>query len=262
MIGKHFSGGRVALAGFLGLALGGGLGFGLANRPAPMEQVRIEPAALTAQFENREALLGRALSRDEKQAVLDRIVQQEILVREADRMGLHRKDADMRKHMIALMNHVMFTRVPEPSEAQLSAFYEADPARYMLPESVTFEHVFFGDDKDAAQELANAVRAGAQVPPTAGQKFWLGRRMEGYFHSQLLTVMGHDFTRALKSHPVGEWVGPIRSGRGWHLVRVESFQPPAPLPTQERNRRLQEDWKKDYLAREHDNKIAAMTGLF
>lgn len=253
---------RAALFGTLTLVLGVGLGFLLANRPASTEEIRINAAALTTHIEDREALLGRPLVAQEQQALLDRIVQQEVLVREAARLDLHRKDQDMRKHLIALMQHVLYTEVAEPTNAELQAFHAANRDRYLLPESVSFEHVFFGEDRAAAEALARAVRAGAPVPDDAGQVFWLGRHMQGYYFSQLLTVLGHDFARALKSLPQGEWSGPVRSGRGWHLVRLQAFHPRSPLPAEERDRRLREDWKKDALNRTYDAKIAEMSGRY
>lgn len=259
MSDRPYPGVRLALAGIIGLVLGGAGGFAVANRPEPPEEIRIEASALAAHTGDREALLDRPLSDDEKQAILDRILQQEIMVREAARLNLHRKDRDIRKHLTNLMRHVMFTEVPDPTRADLDAFFAENPDRYMLPESVTFEHVFFGEDREAAEALAASARAGGPVPEDAGQIFWLGRRMERYYQTQLLTVLGADFTRALKSIPTDEWAGPVRSGRGWHLVRLEAFHAPTPLPEDERMRRLREDWKKDALTRDFDARIEKMS---
>lgn len=38
-------------------------------------------------------------------------------------------------------------------------------------------------------------------------------------------LFGSDFAAALFAQPVGRWVGPIRSGYGVHLVRLDAVMP-------------------------------------
>jgi parvulin-like peptidyl-prolyl isomerase len=56
--------------------------------------------------------------------------------------------------------------------------------------------------------------------------------------------MGASFLRAMPELPFDEWSGPIRSGRGWHLIRMTGVQEPGPLPDWELQARLLDDWHR------------------
>ena len=44
------------------------------------------------------------------------------------------------------MQHVMSISLREPTEEELTTHLAENPARYMTPRTVTFEHVFFETD--------------------------------------------------------------------------------------------------------------------
>lgn len=195
----------------------------------------------------REELLGRKLTAEESEALADNYIAEEILLNEAIAFGLHRQDPRVRKRLIAKMNFLLAEAAPEPSAAELEALRQGQPKRYMLPKTVSFEHVFFEDSKEMAAAALPALRTGTRTPAELGDRFWLGQRMEHYSAHQLFTVLGMPFAEALKTLPPGEWAGPLQSARGWHLVRLIGFYSPEPLPPAELNRRLQADWAAQYV---------------
>jgi parvulin-like peptidyl-prolyl isomerase len=50
----------------------------------------------------------------------------------------------------------------------------------------------------------------------------LAPRYENASTSELVRLFGPEFEIALRGAPVGEWFGPVTSGYGTHLVRIES----------------------------------------
>jgi len=240
-----------------GLAISGVIGFGLAQikgRPT----IELNAAAIAQKRDAQAAGLGRSLSPAENQALIDSMVNQEVLVREAAALGIHLKNADVRKHLVLAMEHVLAVDVPQPSDANLASLQQRQPERYMTPETVTFEHIFFKTDEAGAEALAQDLARGEVASESAGDAFWLGRHMENYGYAQLLAVLGPGFTASLKDLPIGQWAGPVQSGRGWHLVRVESFQGPIQLPEADLNRRLLDDWARDYRITSLDRQLASM----
>jgi hypothetical protein len=83
--------------------------------------------------------------------------------------------------------------------------------------------------------------------------------MEEYSASQLLTVLGNKFVEQLRNLPLNEWSAPIRSARGVHLVRVENFHEPEPLPAAEMQSRLRADWKKKQEVLVFEREIARLS---
>ena len=221
-------------------------------------EITVSAAHVAAHAANRSALLGRALTWAEIEAIIDRQIAIEVTLAEADRLQIHLKSPDIRKHLVAAMDPVLSARVPEPTQEALDVLYAESPERFMTPPSVSFEHVFFAREENRAAALAEAAAAGAPVPEAAGDRFWLGRRMERYYYGQLLTVLGHEFTAALKGLPEGVWSGPVKSARGWHVVRLDRRHPPAPLEPEELDRRLRQAWAKREAVRAYDAEISRL----
>ena len=207
-------------------------------------------------------LIGRALTPAERAEVVDTLVRQEILVREASARGLHLLDSKTRERLVTQMYFVMTEDAPDPSPEDLKALKDANPEQYMYPESVSFDHVFFETDRDAALALMQKIDAGVALPEGAGDRFWLGSRLEYYTPAQVETVLGADFGAALTELEPGMWTGPIRSGRGWHLVRLEAFYPQQPLAADTLDQKLREDWIQFYRERSFGNRLADMRASY
>jgi PPIC-type PPIASE domain len=225
-------------------------------------RIEFDAETIAGSLALRQELIGRLLTPNERSEIIDTLIRQEILVREASARGLHLHDSKTRKRLVNQMYFVMTEDAPEPSPAELKGLYETNPEKYMFPESVSFEHVFFETDKAAASAMMDQINAGADVPEDAGDRFWLGNRLEHYTPAQIGTVLGMGFGASLKDLEPGKWTGPIRSGRGWHLVLLEGFTPPQPLPPEELDRILREDWTKAYRARSFQARLGDMRAAY
>ena len=226
--------------------------------PDRREVIDISPEALARAFDQRQAILGRPLNPKEQAGIIDQLIRQEILVREAIARNFHLHDFKTRARLVSQMHFVMAEEAPDPSAPDLAALHAEAPERYMTPKTVTFDHIFFATDEAAASLLMTGLAAGEQAPEAAGDRFWLGSRMERYCFEQINSVLGVEFAMSLTGLQPGSWAGPIRSARGWHLVRLESFQLPAPLSAEETNRRLHENWKKTFSARTFAQRLEEM----
>lgn len=248
---------REPLIGFL--ILGGGiflLNLWLAEPET--ESIVLSSAAVEDLLRMRAELLARPLAPAEREAEIQQYVENEILIREAVARGLHLQDGRVRKRLTDKMNFLLSEEPPEPSEAELQALYEANPKRYQTPKTTSFEHIFFAKDQAAAEALMAKIQTGYQPSEQDGDKFWLGMQMPRYAAGQLLTLFGYPFERALRKLPVGEWQGPIQSGRGWHLVRVRARHAPEDLPDEARLRRLNADFDARHRAESRDRRLAEL----
>ena len=177
------------------------------------------------------AQTGRAPSEAELQALIDDHVREEILVREARRLRLDEGDVIVRRRLaqkLALLSDDV-SHLAAADEAALTAYFEANRQRYETPAVVTFSHIYFSPDRreDAA---ADAARVLAALAPdawrTAGDPFMLGRT---YAYANPLRVQkdfGDEFAAAVMAMPADSaWRGPVESGYGFHLVRVDAHTP-------------------------------------
>jgi parvulin-like peptidyl-prolyl isomerase len=69
---------------------------------------------------------------------------------------------------------------------------------------------------------------------------------------------GAQFAERLSQLPVGEWAGPVTSGFGVHLVRVQALQP-AQLPSLPEVREVvAREWENDRRQRAHEAAFARL----
>lgn len=250
---------REPLAGFALAAFAiFGLDILLSDAEPEREIIALSADAVQVILDNHAAMLGRSLTEAERDAQIRTLADQEVLVREAVKLGLYQHDPTTRKRLINQMHFLMAQNAPPPTSEDIAALRQANPERYLFPPTISFRHVFFETDETAARDLLQALQSGAALADDIGDRFWLGRDLEAYTAQQLLALFGFDFVSRIKQLTPGDWSGPLRSARGWHVVRVNAFNEASPLPEEELQRRLSEDWQSEFRRRTYDAQLAEM----
>jgi peptidyl-prolyl cis-trans isomerase C len=172
-----------------------------------------------------EVRLGRPASPEELAEETRRFVDEEILYREAVARGLDRDDPVVHARIAGKMSYVLeqALTLPEPTDAELRAWFDQHRDQWAKAERVDFTHVFFaGVDEDARKRAGAALDALAQgmAPERLGDRFAGGHRYRGRKLADLAEAFGSEFVEGLASQPVGTWVQ-RRSRYGYHLVRVD-----------------------------------------
>ena len=162
-----------------------------------------------------ERTMGRAPTDAELDAGIEKYVRDEVLYREALRLGLEDDDAVVRQRLISKMDMSagFGAQAGEPGDAVLRAFFEANLARYAGPAAVSFDQLFFDSQADASAALI--------AGPQAGQRIDLPASVEDMPMREVQSRFGELFARTLTPlEPGDDWQGPLPSGFGWHLVRL------------------------------------------
>lgn len=222
----------------------------LSGRPPDAGERRIVvDEAIVAGIVNRYV---QAFRRPPSPAELDGLisdhVRTEVYYREALRLGLDQGDEVVQKRMRNKMLAIAGAEAEaaQPSDAELQALLDKDPARYALPPRYTLEQRYIGADNasnraQAAAQLA-ALRAGRD-PGIAQTPLPLPGRFTDLPAFDLATQFGDDFADALAKVPVGQWHGPVASGFGLHLVKVERRADPPKPRLADTRQRLENDWR-------------------
>jgi hypothetical protein len=171
-------------------------------------------------------LWGRAPSEQELALLVQDFVREEVLMREALRLGLDRDDAIVRRRLAQKMEFLSedLVAMAEPTEDELRAFLVAHPDRFRTPARFTFSQVHLdptrrGDSLPAdADALLRALRAGGAMP--AGDRRLLDPEPWDVARHDVEATFGPEFAAHLAELPVGSWEGPVVSSYGVHLVRV------------------------------------------
>jgi hypothetical protein len=184
---------------------------------------------LAATFER---VWQRPPTADELQGLIDDHIREEVYVREALQLGLDEDDTVIRRRLRQKVEFLHEDRFdpPEPSEAELERFLRENPQWFARDAVYSFRHVYFSSDR-GDQTLTDAQMALAQLlsnddaPPAGelGDSFLLGFEFTANNATQVGRLFGETFLKQLRTLPPGPWQGPIESGYGLHLVKLESM---------------------------------------
>lgn len=168
----------------------------------------------------------RPPTKEELAAIIHERVEEEMLAREALRLGLDRDDMIVRRRLaqkVAFASEDV-SAIPEPSEATLRAYYERTKARYAAPAQVALRHVYFNRDRAGGAREAALLALGKARSDTApaGDPSLLPLTYADVALDQLAKDYGTGFVDAVKSAPLGVWVGPVESPYGVHLIQVQA----------------------------------------
>jgi hypothetical protein len=193
------------------------------------ERIEIN-AEQVAQVRDAAALLeGRPPTAAELAELIEPAIREEVLYREALALGLDVDDDEVRRRLIEKMQYVTRDLAdPEPaSEDELRGFYDRALERFEIPELVTFDQAFFspgsrGDEveRDAEAALA-ALRAGAPIAGV-GDRTPLRETYDRAPREQVDVLFGAAIAEALFTTTSGEWLGPLRSDFGVHVLRLRA----------------------------------------
>jgi parvulin-like peptidyl-prolyl isomerase len=219
----------------LGALLFGAIAFaGGLQRPV----VRIEAAEIEQIAAYWELQSQRPPTRDELAALIQERVDEELLSREAIRLGLDQNDMIVRRRLAQKMAFASedVAEIPEPDDTTLQAYHDRHKARYATPGRVAMRHLFFNQDRTgetpdaAAREALSQLSAGGS--PMSDPSL-LPLTYADITDADLARDYGPEFAAAVRKAPVGAWTGPVVSAFGVHLVRVEARRPQEQPPWSE-----------------------------
>jgi hypothetical protein len=199
-----------------------------AERLAQPENIVLDPRYIDRLEQELAATLMRKLEGDERQKILDRIITEEVLFREAMNRELDRGDAIIRRHLIQKMEFLLEARSkPDmPQKSDLVNWWEGRRDDYREDERISFRQVFFlpGSDRQAA--FATMLEKGYVDPQRAvelGDHFLNGHQFYGQRRVQINGLFGQGFAEQLREQDRGSWIGPLQSIYGEHYVYISEF---------------------------------------
>jgi peptidyl-prolyl cis-trans isomerase C len=201
----------------------------------------------------------RPPGQDEIDGMIRDYVKDQVYYREALSLGLDQGDEvvvrRMRRKMESLA--VADAEAATPSDGELQALLDKDPARYALDPKTSFEQVYLGADMPEARIGADAklaqLRKGTAV---SGVPAPLPAKLDQSGASEIAATFGDEFTQALRDLPPGQWSGPVASGLGLHLVRVTTRSAPEKPSLASVRQRLENDWRAAAIAKAQDTAYA------
>jgi parvulin-like peptidyl-prolyl isomerase len=222
---------------------------------ASVNGIAISADTYTRLVEGFESDTREAASEEMRRRILDRLIEEELLVQRGLAMGLAESDRRVRSDIVQAMirSAVAESETETPSERELRAFYEEQRAFFTTPGRVRIEQLVVPvkDAADDAPARARAEEARARLDRGAA----LAAERDAHGGGELSPVpdallppaklreyVGPTVLRVALDERVGEWSAPVRSGAGYHVLRVLEREPEHTPPLEEIREQVQAEW--------------------
>jgi hypothetical protein len=214
----------------LGTVIFAGYGFVSKRGSDEPGRIVISEGQVAAMAEGFARTWRRPPTREEIEGLIKDRVQEEVYCREAMAIGLDKEDTIIRRRLRQKMEFVSddIAALAEPTDDELSAYLKAHAERFRVQRQFTFSQVYLNPERhgenlvrDTAQLVAQLQKAGDHADLSeVGDSFVLEHKFQSLPASEAVKQFGEKFAIELGKLSPGQWVGPIESGYGVHLVWI------------------------------------------
>jgi hypothetical protein len=169
---------------------------------------------------------NRPPSEFELQSLIDSYIKEEIYYREALSLGLDQNDTIIRRRLMQKMEFLSndLAELDQPNETELNKYFVDNENKYKIPARISFTHIYFSLDKRGARALEDSklvlTELDAPRAPELGDRFMMEYDFVRDTPSEVTRLFGSGFAEQLFALETNTWQGPIASGYGYHLVRI------------------------------------------
>ena len=221
------------------------------------ESIVVDDALKTRLSNLWETQMGAAPSAGELDALVQNWVREEVFYREAMRLGLDSDDTIIRRRLVQKLEFLAEqVRDDEVSAEDLQAFYSANTDKYTLPVRYSVSQILFAE-RSEAEELKTALADGTSWQ-SLGQNSLLPASIRKKTRREVSAIFGADFASRLDELIEEQWVGPISSTFGQHLVRLDEHTPEQVTPFNYVENKVLTDLKENQREQDLDDYYAEL----
>ena len=209
-----------------------------------------------------QSLWSRAPTAVELQRLIETQVHDELVYREGRSLGLDRDDAVIKRRVRQKYDLMAEEEnsLGAPTDAQLEGYRVAHPAQFMQPAVVSFDQVFFNQATTSPEvlDVARAALVRGADPASQGQSSLLPTHVTDSALDLVARDFGTQLAKEIATVPVGQWVGPLISGYGVHLVRVNARSAAELPPLAQVRASVEREWENDQRNRAREASYARL----
>lgn len=174
---------------------------------------------------------NRPPTEQELKGLVESYIREEIYYREALALGLDQDDSILRRRLMQKMEFLSndLADLSNPDETVLNDYFLGHQDKYQLPARISFTHIYFSADKhgseifDEAGKILTDIRAASPSisrAPDRGDPFMLQYDFTLETPFEIARLFGQGFAEQIFQTETDNWQGPIESGYGLHIVRI------------------------------------------
>jgi hypothetical protein len=177
------------------------------------------------------------LAQPDRQRVLDRLIDEELLVQRGIELGLARTDQILRRQIVTALTTSLTTEAEEtmPDEDELRRFYAEHSDLFARTDRLSFTQIFLRvpsasqdvDIRQRAEQAAQRLRVSESfemVDEELGDEPVLRLPADPLPPEKIQEYLGPTVTQTLLALKPGEISDPVRSGTGYHVLVLRDRQ--------------------------------------
>jgi len=161
---------------------------------------------------------------EELKGLIDDFVLEEIYYRQAVSMGIDRDDTVIRRRLRQKFEFLTddMADAAMPTDDELAAYLADNADVFVRDTTYTFEQVYINPDQpDLALKVSKQLTALQADNAAIGNPGFLPAYFEHTPAHAVDSSFGSGFSEKLDALPIGDWQGPLESGLGLHLIRID-----------------------------------------
>ena len=190
--------------------------------PEPRDQILVSDAQRARLALLWKTQTGEDVSEQELDSLVTSWVEEEVLFREAIRLGLDQDDSIVRRRLVQKLGFIAEAGSSvEPEISELESFYAENILQYTLPLRYSLRQMYFKTQDNAQGQFARS-QLGNDIS-AAGESSMLNASYAFRSALDIDATFGSGFAAKLESLPANQWQGPIESSFGYHLIFITTI---------------------------------------
>jgi len=169
--------------------------------------------------------VGREPTDDEISRIINNLVQEEILYREALNLGFEREDKIIKRRLAQKISFLKQESILKDfSQKEIIDFYKANRDKYYVPGLYTFTHKFFSSSSNSKERAQNHLNNSNRLYENS-DPFFLGKNFAETSSLEINSNFGSNFSLYFENSPINQWIGPYKSSFGHHNLYITEYTP-------------------------------------
>jgi hypothetical protein len=194
-------------------------------------KIYLKSSEVNAMAEMWESRWNRPPTKEEMEGLINQRVEETILFKEAIKIGLDKNDDIIRQRMSQKLEFLSndLSKADSATLEEIQVYFETNIDKYTKPESITFVQLFVnpnthGDLLDEEVERRLNLLSDIEAASPEINKYSDPFSLQSYFPSksqlELSKLFGSEFAASVFDLESDQWLGPVDSQYGEHLVYV------------------------------------------
>ena len=190
------------------------------------KDIHISDQEITSLISAWKSQIGRNPNEDEIARIINNLVEEEILYREAINLGLDKEDRIIKRRMAQKISFLkQESIIDSPSNKDLQEYFNNNKEKYYIDSTFTFTHYYFSFENNSKERSQKAFKNLINNTDVNSDPFFLGKNFVNINLKRIKSEFGEEFGLFFNENiELNKWIEPIKSEFGHHIIYVSSYK--------------------------------------